>query len=87
MKPLQLVVKAIENSSKKDDIVLDLFGGSGTTLIACEKKKRKAYVMELDPQYVDIMIKRWQDVTGLEAVNVENGLTFNRIYQCQLKKN
>lgn len=74
MKPVELVAKAIENSSKSGDIVLDLFGGSGSTLIACEKTKRTAYLMELDPHYVDVIIKRWQDYTGQKATHAVTGI-------------
>lgn len=68
MKPVALVDKAIRNSSKKEDIVLDLFMGSGTTLIACEQNDRIAYGMELDPKYVDVIINRWEEFTGKKAV-------------------
>lgn len=68
MKPIALCSKAIENSSKKEDIVLDLFGGSGSTLIACEQLNRHAYLMELDPHYVDVIIARWEKFTGQKAV-------------------
>lgn len=71
MKPIALFDYLIKNSTKKDDIVLDLFGGSGTTIIACEQNKRKAYVMELDPKYVDVIIERWEQFTGKKAVKVE----------------
>lgn len=71
MKPIELVARAIQNSSNKNDIVLDLFGGSGTTLIACEQTKRTNYSMELDPKYVDVIINRWEELTGLEAELVE----------------
>jgi len=64
MKPVELVERAIRNSSKTRDIVLDLFGGSGTTLIAAEKTQRRARLVELDPKYVDVIVKRWQDYTG-----------------------
>jgi DNA modification methylase len=70
-KPVSLVEKAITNSSKGGDIVVDLFGGSGSTLIACEKIGRKAYLMELDPKYCDVIVKRWQDFTGKKAELVE----------------
>jgi DNA modification methylase len=59
MKPIPLVARAINNSSRKGETVLDLFGGSGTTLIACEELKRKALVMELDERYVDVIVKRY----------------------------
>ena len=70
MKPIELIVKAINNSSKKNDSVLDLFGGSGSTIIACEQTGRECYTMELDPKYVDVIIKRWEDYTGETAVLV-----------------
>jgi len=68
MKPVELVERALTNSSKSKNIVLDLFGGSGTTMIACEKLNRKAYIMELDPKYCDVIVKRWEDFTGKQAV-------------------
>ena len=67
MKPIELVARAIRNSSKKDDSVLDLFGGSGSTLIACEQLNRKCYMCELDPHYVDVIIERWEKLTGNKA--------------------
>lgn len=68
MKPVPLFDYQIKNSTKKGDIVLDLFGGSGTTLIACEQNGRTAYLMELDPRYVDVIINRWETLTGDEAI-------------------
>jgi DNA modification methylase len=68
MKPLELVGRAIKNSSKTDDLVLDCFGGSGSTLIACEQLNRKCYMCELDPHYVDVIIDRWEQLTGEKAV-------------------
>ena len=70
MKPVPLVANAILNSSKAKDIVIDGFGGSGTTLIACEKTNRKARIMELDPKYVDVIIDRWEKLTGEKAKKV-----------------
>ena len=67
MKPVALIERLIENSSRSGDIVLDLFGGSGTTLIACENKKRKCRMMELDPHYCEVIIKRWEKLTGRKA--------------------
>ncbi len=67
MKPVELCQRAIENSSEVNGIVLDLFGGSGSTLIACEKTARDCRMMELDPKYCDVIIKRWQDFTGEQA--------------------
>ena len=71
MKPVRLFDYQIQNNTKKEDAVLDLFGGSGTTLIACEQNGRKSYTMELDPKYVDVIINRWEELTGLEAELVE----------------
>ena len=70
MKPIKLFARQIKNSSRIDEIVLDLFGGSGTTIIACEQLNRKAYLMEFDPHYVDVIIKRWEDFTGKKAVKI-----------------
>jgi DNA modification methylase len=70
-KPIELPERAIKNSSKSGDLVLDLFGGSGSTLIACEKIGRLARVMELDPKYCDVIVKRWEDFTGKKAELVE----------------
>jgi DNA modification methylase len=78
-KPVEVPIRAIENSSKKDDNVLDLFGGSGSTLIACEKLKRKGFIMELDPKYCDVIIKRWQNLTGNDAVLESTGETYNSL--------
>jgi len=69
-KPVLLGVKAITNSSKAEDIILDLFLGSGSTLIAAEKTGRICYGMELDPKYVDVIVKRWEDYTGQKSVKV-----------------
>jgi DNA modification methylase len=67
-KPIELISKALKNSSKKEDIVLDVFGGSGSTLIACEQLNRNCYMMELDPKYIDVIIDRWEQFTGKKAV-------------------
>ena len=68
MKPVKLFDYQIKNNTKKDDIVLDLFGGSGTTLIACEQNGRISYNMELDPKYIDVIIDRWEQYTGEKAI-------------------
>lgn len=68
MKPIPLFDYQIRNSSKEGDIVFDSFGGSGTTIMACEQNGRKGYCMELDPKYVDVIIKRWETFTGKKAV-------------------
>lgn len=70
MKPINLLTFQIKNSSKKDEIVLDLFGGSGSTLITAEQLKRNCYMMEYDPKYVDVIIDRWETLTGLKAKKV-----------------
>lgn len=67
-KPIELICKALNNSSKQEDVILDVFGGSGSTLIACEQLNRKCYMMELDPHYVDVIIQRWENFTGEKAV-------------------
>jgi DNA modification methylase len=71
-KPVELSSRAIKNSSKPQNTILDIFGGSGSTLIACEKLNRKARIMELDPKYCDVIIKRWENFTGKKA-ELENG--------------
>ena len=71
MKPVELVERAIKNSSKRGNIVIDLFGGSGTTLIASESTGRRCRMMELDPKYVDVIIARWERLTGKQAVLVQ----------------
>lgn len=68
MKPIELIAYALNKSSKKDDVVLDCFGGSGSTLIACEQTGRTCYMAELSPEYVDVIIDRWEKFTGGKAV-------------------
>ena len=70
MKPLPLIASLIRNSSKPKEVVVDLFGGSGSTLMACEQLDRTCYMMELDPYYCDAIIKRWEDYTGEKVVKV-----------------
>ena len=71
MKPVRLVSRFIYNSSEEGDIVADIFGGSGTTMIACEQLKRKCRMMELDPHYCDVIIDRWEQFTGGKAVRID----------------
>ena len=78
-KPVELVERAIHNSAKAGGIVLDLFGGSGSTLIAAEKAGRKARLVELDPKYVDVIVTRWQEFTGQKAVCAKSKQTFDEI--------
>jgi DNA modification methylase len=79
MKPVELVSRAIGNSSQRRDIVLDPFGGSGSTIIACEKTGRLARLIELDPTYVDTAVIRWQQYTGVEAVLDGDGRSFREV--------
>ena len=67
MKPIDLIIRLIKNSSKENNLILDLFGGSGSTLISAEQTKRICYTMELDPKYCDVIIKRWETLTGKKA--------------------
>jgi DNA modification methylase len=77
MKPVAMLENQIKIVSDANDIVADIFGGSGSTLIACEKTNRNARLMELDPKYCDVIIKRWQDFTGQKAVHAETGEAFD----------
>ena len=79
VKPVRLVADAILDCSKYGELILDLFGGSGTTLIACEETHRKCHMMELDPKYVDTIIRRWQKHTGKQAVHADSGKTFDEL--------
>jgi len=79
MKPVELVERAVRNSSKTRDIVLDPFGGSGSTLIACEKSGRRARLIELDPKYVDVIVRRWQDWSGNQAIRAVDSLEFDML--------
>jgi len=67
MKPIPLFAKLIENSTKEKEIVLDIFGGSGTTLIACEQLNRACRMVELSPLYCDVIVNRWEALTGKKA--------------------
>ena len=78
MKPVELVERAIRNSSRSGNVVLDPFGGSGTTLIAAEKSGRLARLIELDPKYVDVIVRRWQDWACKQATREADGVTFDQ---------
>jgi DNA modification methylase len=78
-KPISLIEWVFDKFKVSSNFVLDLFGGSGSTLIGCEKTGRKAFVMELDPKYCDVIVKRWQDYTGNQATLEENPKTFNEL--------
>ncbi|HSR06867.1 MAG TPA: site-specific DNA-methyltransferase [Bryobacteraceae bacterium] len=78
-KPVELVERALRNSSKSGDIVADLFGGSGSTLIGCERRGRHARLMEIDPKYADCIVRRYQEYTGKQATLEGDGRTFNEV--------
>jgi DNA modification methylase len=82
IKPLKLVADAILDCSLHDELILDLFGGSGTTLIACEETDRRCCMMELDPKYVDTIIRRWQKHTNQKAILEPTGKTFDEVESC-----
>lgn len=79
MKPVALFEYQMLNNTKGGDIVLDSFGGSGTTLIAAEKNGRIARLMEIDPIYCDVIVRRWQAFTGKEATLESDGRTFAQV--------
>ncbi len=79
MKPVALFEYQMLNNTKGQDIILDLFGGSGTTMIAAEKNGREARLMELDPKYCDVIIRRWQNFTGKKAIHAATGKTFDEV--------
>lgn len=79
MKPVELIIGMLKNSTLRGDTVLDLFGGSGSTLIACEKTGRAARLMELDERYADVIVRRWQDFTGQKATLESTGQTFDAL--------
>ena len=79
MKPVELVERATRNSSRPGDVVLDPFGGSGTTMIAAEKSGRQARLIELDPKYVDTIVRRWQEHSGKKATRESDGVDFDAL--------
>jgi len=74
-----IIERALLNSSKAGDVVADLFGGSGSTLIACERRNRKARLMEIDPKYADCICRRYQDYSGKQATLDGDGRTFDEV--------
>jgi DNA modification methylase len=86
MKPVELIERALVNSSKAGDIVVDLFGGAGSTLIGCERKGRKARLMEIDPKYVDCTVRRWQEYTGRAALLEGEERNFEEVSGRRLEK-
>jgi hypothetical protein len=79
VKPVGMIADAIKDVSKRGDIILDVFGGSGSTLIAAHKTGRRGYLIELDPIYVDTIIRRWQVYAKDDAILVETGQTFDEV--------
>ena len=79
VKPVAMLSDAIKDVSRKKDIVLDPFGGSGSTLMAAERTGRCARLIEIDPVYCDVIIRRWQDMTGEDAINTGSDMTFNKL--------
>jgi DNA modification methylase len=84
MKPVALFEYQMLNNTKGGDIILDSFGGSGTTMLAAEKNGRVSRLMELDPKYCDVIIKRWQDFTGKTATLEATGETFEVLSNVRL---
>ena len=85
-KPVELVERAVENSSRRGETVLDPFAGSGTTLIGCERYKRRARLVEIDPRYADLICRRWEEFSGQAAVLEGDGRTFEDIAQQRSSK-
>ena len=82
-KPVILIERALVNNSKAGDIVADLFGGSGSTLIACQRRSREARLMEIDPKYTDVIVRRWQTFTGKQAVLDGDGRAFDEVAEAR----
>jgi DNA modification methylase len=85
-KPVELIERALVNSSKAGDIVADLFGGSGSTLIGCERRNRRARLMEIDLKYADCIVRRYEQYTGKRAVLEGDGRQFDEISAERLKE-
>jgi DNA modification methylase len=79
VKPVALVADAIKDCTRRGDIVLDTFCGSGTTVLAAERVGRRAYAIELEPQFVDVSVRRWQAFTRRDAIHGDTGQTFDEI--------
>ena len=79
VKPIALVADAMRDCTRRNDIVLDIFGGSGTTILAAERVGRRAYTLEIEPRFVDVAIKRWQTFSRRDAICAETGLSFDEI--------
>jgi DNA modification methylase len=85
MKPVELVERAIRNSSRRRDVVLDPFAGASSTLIACEKTGRQARLIEIEPHYIDVSVQRWQNFTGRQATLADDGRTFAQVAQARIQ--
>ena len=85
-KPVELARRAIGNSTREGEIVVDFYSGSGSTIIGAEQLKRVAYAMELDPIYVDVAVRRWQDLTGRKATHAAEKKTFDEITTARATK-
>jgi DNA modification methylase len=83
---VELIERALLNSSKGGDLVVDLFGGSGSALIACERRNRKSRLMELDPKYADVIVRRYEEYSGKPAVLEGDGRTFHKIAEERLRE-
>ena len=79
MKPVELARRAIRNSTREGEIVLDLFAGASSTIIGAEQTGRLGYALELDPKYVDVGVRRWQELTGKQATHAAEKKTFDAI--------
>jgi DNA modification methylase len=79
VKPVALVADAMRDCTRRGDVVLDIFAGSGTTILAAERVGRRAYTLEIEPHFVDVAIRRWQAFSGKDAICVETGLSFDEI--------
>ncbi len=79
MKPVELMERSIRNSSRPGDVVLDCFGGSGSTLIAADKSGRRCFMMELDPKYCDVIVRRWQEFSGGKAISEDGQRVFDEV--------
>ena len=86
MKPVSLIERAIRNSSRRGEVVLDPFGGSGSTLIACEKTSRRAALVELERKYVDVSVLRWEAYAHQEAQLENDGRSFAEVSQERLER-
>ena len=79
VKPVALVADAIKDCTARGDIVLDTFGGSGSTILAAERVGRRAYTLEIEPRFVDVAIRRWQAFSRRDAIHADSGLTFDEL--------